>query len=328
MGISENGFTTDELAYHWIHHFDQFTSKRQTGAYRLLLMDNHGSHLTLQFLTYCWDNKIIPFTFPPHLTHRLQPLDLIPFQQYKLNHGREVNRAARMTLETFDKIDFLAAIEHIRRETFQTHIIKAGWRDAGIRPFRSTEKLAEIRGRSSSPILEISDGDEPNSNPPNPPNPLEAAYIEYITPVEVPKTPTTIRGLRRQIDYSIKSHPDLSPSIQRVFRGAIIAGEMSGQFRDELKEYQEYHLKRSENRSHSQSYLKTRGVTYVRDAIREVDEKKAVEVEKERKRMKKRGKKIIREALLREDFSSESELDLPEVPRTLFQRINTIWRND
>jgi hypothetical protein len=167
VGVSENGFTTDELAYHWIHHFNKHTAHRTRGAYRLLLLDNHGSHLTRQFLDYCSNNKIFLFTFPPHLTHRLQPLDLIPFQQYKLNHGQAVNRAARQEAKTFDKSDFMTTIQSIREKSFQPHIIKAGWRKAGIRPFKSTEILKKIRGRSSSPILRVTEGALADSPSPN-----------------------------------------------------------------------------------------------------------------------------------------------------------------
>lgn len=305
MASSENGFTTDELAYHWIHHFDIYSSKRQQSPYRLLLMDNHGSHLTLQFLEFCSEKRIIPFTFPPHLTHRLQPLDLIPFQQYKLHHGRAVNHAARMGAETFDKIDFLGAIENIRQRTFRSHIIKAGWRAAGIRPDRSAEVIREIRGRSSSPILEIWDGVDPNAS---------EAPETPCCPVEPPKTPTTIRSLRRQVEQSINSKPELSPSIQRVFRGAIIQGEIGAQSQAELEEYLNYQQNKRKKKSTSKCYLKKQGVMYARDAIREVNEKQAAAARKEWKELKRRCAKERREILSRHENPPQSEPDLPEVP--------------
>lgn len=42
----------------------------------LLLMDNHESHCTLDAINYCRDNGLVAVTFPPHCTHRLQPLDV------------------------------------------------------------------------------------------------------------------------------------------------------------------------------------------------------------------------------------------------------------
>lgn len=288
-------------------------------------MDNHGSHLTRQFLEYCSDNKIIPFTFPPHLTHRLQPLDLIPFQQYKLRHGQTVNKAARLGAGTFDKIDFLAAIEDIRKRTFQPRIIQAGWRDSGIRPFRSTEKMDEIRGRSSSPILNVHEGalkdptPEDTSDEDSGENSGENSTPSTpIRSAEPPQTPTTIRGLRQQIENSIKSKPDLSPSIQRVFRGALTQGEIGAQSREELEQYLEYHQKREKTRSSSKAYMKSQGVMYAKHAIREIERTKAEKVCKEWKKMMNRTRKELREAISRENLSSESEPDLPQVPRPYF----------
>ncbi|KAH9632506.1 hypothetical protein HF086_017054 [Spodoptera exigua] len=42
----------------------------------LLLMDNHESHCTLDATIYCRENGIVALTFPPHCTHRMQPLDV------------------------------------------------------------------------------------------------------------------------------------------------------------------------------------------------------------------------------------------------------------
>lgn len=273
-------------------------------------MDNHGSHLTRQFLDYCWDHKILPFTFPAHLTHRLQPLDLIPFQQYKLQHGNTVNMAARMGDNAFDKSDFLAGIQSIRQETFKPRIIKAGWREAGIHPFKSTEKLREIRGRSSSPILNIYDGESSGSG-------VSSRLSTPDQPIE-PNTPTTIRSIRRQVDESIESHPELSPSIQRIFRGAIVQAEQGAQAQYELERYQEHHIKRAEKKSSSQSYLRKHGVMYVRDALREVDQKQAEEVRKEWKRMEKAGREYMNQLFSRHDCEPESSPELPEMPRNQF----------
>ena len=46
-------------------------------------MDGYGSYCTQEFIQYCDDNGIIPFGFPPHLTHLLQPLDVVVFQPLK-----------------------------------------------------------------------------------------------------------------------------------------------------------------------------------------------------------------------------------------------------
>ena len=50
IGVSDNGWTTDELGITWLKTvFDPYTQGRTIGKYRLLLMDGHGSHVTAEF---------------------------------------------------------------------------------------------------------------------------------------------------------------------------------------------------------------------------------------------------------------------------------------
>jgi hypothetical protein len=80
FAISKKGFTTDSIALEWLHHFYLYTKDTAKKQYRLLLLDNANSHLTIEFTTYAEEKKIILYAFPPHTTHLLQLLDGIPFQ--------------------------------------------------------------------------------------------------------------------------------------------------------------------------------------------------------------------------------------------------------
>ena len=93
IAVSETGYNNDELAMHWLRHFDRFSALRQIGAYRLLLFDGYESHGTREFLEYCEKKKIIPFCLPPHTTHLLQPLDVVLFQPYKHYHAEAIDAA-------------------------------------------------------------------------------------------------------------------------------------------------------------------------------------------------------------------------------------------
>lgn len=58
----------------YLKHFQSHTSA--TLSHRvLLLMDNHSSHISIQALDYCSENGIVVLSFPPHCSHKLQPLD-------------------------------------------------------------------------------------------------------------------------------------------------------------------------------------------------------------------------------------------------------------
>jgi hypothetical protein len=43
IGLSDNGWTTNDLGFDWIQHFDHHTKNRTIGKYRLLILDGHES---------------------------------------------------------------------------------------------------------------------------------------------------------------------------------------------------------------------------------------------------------------------------------------------
>ena len=49
----------------------------------LLLMDNHESHVSLKLVEEARDAGVVILTFPPHCSHRLQPLDVAVFSSVK-----------------------------------------------------------------------------------------------------------------------------------------------------------------------------------------------------------------------------------------------------
>ena len=49
----------------------------------LLLSDNHQSHLSIKLITLCIENGIVLLSFPPHCSHKLQPLDRSVFWPFK-----------------------------------------------------------------------------------------------------------------------------------------------------------------------------------------------------------------------------------------------------
>ena len=65
---------------HFIKHMN--VSKNNPA---ILVMDNHESHVTLQTIDTARENGLIILSFPPHCSHRMQPLDVSiygPFKRY------------------------------------------------------------------------------------------------------------------------------------------------------------------------------------------------------------------------------------------------------
>lgn len=69
-----SGWMTAENFLIFIEHFSKFTRCTKEKPV-LLVLDNHSSHLSIPVLNHCKQNGITLLSFPPHTSHRLQPLD-------------------------------------------------------------------------------------------------------------------------------------------------------------------------------------------------------------------------------------------------------------
>jgi hypothetical protein len=49
IAVSDNGWTTNKLGVEWLKHFNAHTKTRMVGARRLLVLNGHESHQSLEF---------------------------------------------------------------------------------------------------------------------------------------------------------------------------------------------------------------------------------------------------------------------------------------
>lgn len=111
IASSPNGWTNDKLGLSWLQSlFHKQTIGKAGRDWRLLVLGSHGSHCTLSFLEWCLNNKILVAVFPPHSTHRLQPLDvglfgpLATYYSHSLHaHSRLSQGLAKVTKRDFFK---------------------------------------------------------------------------------------------------------------------------------------------------------------------------------------------------------------------------------
>jgi hypothetical protein len=135
--LSESGFISDILSYRFLEHFIQYTSVVSDQPYKLLLIVNHGSHITSEFVLLATQNNIVPFSFPAHLTYCMQPLDVGIFQVYKYWH----TKAIQTVLETLD-FDYTVSsilwdLSEILFKTFIKQIVKGAFAKSGMWPVNS-----------------------------------------------------------------------------------------------------------------------------------------------------------------------------------------------
>jgi hypothetical protein len=158
LGVLPTGWTNSSIAVEWLKGFDQQTKTRSKGRYRLLLMDGHNSHLTMEFIDYCETHFIIAYCLPPHTTHFLQPLDVGVFNPFKTAQ-QKVLECARDDLDNeYNKREFLAHLHGIRVATFTGANIKSAWRKTGLVPFNPNIVLDALPRqlppqRETTPVL-------------------------------------------------------------------------------------------------------------------------------------------------------------------------------
>jgi len=145
LAMSESGYTNDMLSYEWIKHFNRETKEGAQNRQRLLVMDGHGSHLTREFVTYCYENRITPFLLPPHSTHLLQPLDIGVFQSFKHYHQEVLEESIRFGGIDYNKTDFLASFRKMRDLTFKQRVIRSAFKKAGLVPYNPQIVLDQLR---------------------------------------------------------------------------------------------------------------------------------------------------------------------------------------
>lgn len=99
---NKSGWMQREQFLEFVKHFAIYTHSSLTNKV-LLILDNHESHLDIEVINFCRSNGIVMLSFPPHCSHKLQPLDRTvfgPFKKYlsdaqsgwlRLNPGKRVS---------------------------------------------------------------------------------------------------------------------------------------------------------------------------------------------------------------------------------------------
>ena len=119
-----------------------------------MLIDGHASHITVEFIEYCWTYQIVPLCLPPHTTHYLQPLDVGCFGPLSLAYKRQLDRMNQMGIVHVNKADFLKFLRDARAEAMTLRVIQSAWASTGLilfNPDRVHMKLPRTLRESISP---------------------------------------------------------------------------------------------------------------------------------------------------------------------------------
>ena len=69
----------------------------------MLIVDGHGSHISIEFFEFCLSVNIIPCCLPTHSTYLLQPLDVGLFSPLQKGHGNRYIHLVRLGNDTIKR---------------------------------------------------------------------------------------------------------------------------------------------------------------------------------------------------------------------------------
>jgi flagellar biosynthesis GTPase FlhF len=143
------GWTNEELGLSWLTGvFDKATKEKSRFGrdYRLLFVDGHNSHVNMKFLSWAEQHRILIAVYPPHSTHRLQPLDVSLYNPLSNYYSQELNNWIFKTqgLSSISKRDFFSLFWPAFQRSFNIKNILSGWEKTGLQPFNPAIVLDQI----------------------------------------------------------------------------------------------------------------------------------------------------------------------------------------
>lgn len=169
--VHETGWIQKESFLSWFRNFVAFSGASKESPV-LLLLDGHASHTkSIDLIDLAREKGVVLLCFPPHCTHKLQPLDVAftkPLSKYYEDEVRKWLRSHPGRVVSLFQIASLFGAAYLQAATMLTAI--NGFRRTGIWPvdvnvFTETDFLpvttTDIQLGASSSQLPINDGSQP-----------------------------------------------------------------------------------------------------------------------------------------------------------------------
>jgi hypothetical protein len=153
ISSSPSGWTNNDIGLAWLKQvFDCGTKAKARSSYRLLILDGHGSHLTMDFIEYCNQNKILLAVYSPHSTQTLQPLDVVMFKPLATGYSDEVAAFMKRSqgLTSMSKRDFFPLFYQAWQTSFKETTILKAFKTTGLSPFNPEVILRRFNTSPSS----------------------------------------------------------------------------------------------------------------------------------------------------------------------------------
>jgi hypothetical protein len=208
IAVSENGWTNNELGVEWLKHFNAHTKTRTVGARRLLILNGHESHHSLEFQELCKEHNIYTLCMPPHSSHLLQLLDVGCFSPLKRAYSREVESLMRNHINHITKLEFLPAFKAAFDRSFTPVNVCSAFRGAGLVPLQPETVLSKLDVKITTPTP-------------------SAALTEALWEARTPSNARELKAQSSLICERVRKHKSSSPAsiieaIDQLRKGAEV----------------------------------------------------------------------------------------------------------
>lgn len=130
-----SGWMNEEIFITFLKHFVQHVKSTKESPV-LLLLDNHETHLSVPALDYAKENGITMLSFPPHCSHKLQPLDRSVFGPLKAFFNSACDNWMKTHPgKTISIYDIPGLVKDVFPMAATPSNIMAGFRVSGVYPF-------------------------------------------------------------------------------------------------------------------------------------------------------------------------------------------------
>jgi hypothetical protein len=120
FSCTNRGWTSDIHGLEWLRRcFEPATREKAEGGWRILILDGHGSHITLDLIRHCRQHKIVLPRLIPHTSHLCQPLDVGLFGPLKCALAFQLDPLFQTEVSRIRKSEWLSAFVEARKLSLQ-----------------------------------------------------------------------------------------------------------------------------------------------------------------------------------------------------------------
>tara|TARA_R110002003_G_scaffold848_1_gene21686 strand:+ start:790 stop:1551 length:762 start_codon:yes stop_codon:yes gene_type:complete len=152
---SPPGWTNNDIGLAWLEQvFNRQTEKKARRRWRLLIVDGHGSHVTMDFLEFCHRNKILIAVYPPHSTHTLQPLDVVMFKPLSSAYKHQLTQHLQLSqgLIAVKKRDFFPLLWRAWVSSFTQELILKSFEATRVVPLQPEVTLRRFHPKTPEEV--------------------------------------------------------------------------------------------------------------------------------------------------------------------------------